>query len=80
MDYEDRLVKIATAPNEVEALMWQEFLENEGIGVMVKPTGPGFADYSITICPHLVYVLEKDEARARELLESITAGYEDSTA
>ena len=70
----DPLVKIATAPNEPVALMWKGALEHAGISVMVKPTGPGFADYSITVCPHFVYVLASDEERARSLLEGLVEG------
>ncbi len=77
---DDRLVKVGTAPNEPVAQMWKGALEAEGIPAMVKPTGPGWADYSVTVCPHYIYVLGHDEERARALLDTLAEEGEDPWA
>jgi len=65
----DKLVKIAYAPNQMEAEMIQGLLRDHGIESMLK-RGPGFdVPEFLTGGPRQVFVLESDAAAAREALE-----------
>ena len=66
----DQLVKVAVAHDEVEAGVWRNALEQEGIAVYVKNAD---ALGSFGVAPALpysleIFVLARDERRARWLL------------
>ncbi len=66
----DRLVKIAVARDEVEANVWKDALEQEGITPYIKSLDPLTP---LGVAPTLpssleVYVLASDEKRARWVL------------
>jgi hypothetical protein len=65
----DKLVKVAFAPNQMEAEMIQGLLREHGIESMLK-RGPGFdvPDF-LTAGPRQVFVLESVAEEAREVLE-----------
>jgi hypothetical protein len=65
----DRLVKVAFAPNQMEAEMIQGLLRDHGIDSLLK-RGPGFdvPDF-LTAGPRQVFVLESVAQEAREVLE-----------
>jgi hypothetical protein len=72
----NRLVKVATARDEVEAGVFRDALEQEGIAVHLKnvdPMGsfgvPSFLPYSLEL-----FVLARDERRARWLLGQLEQG------
>jgi hypothetical protein len=65
----NRLVKIAYAPNQMEAEMIQGLLSDHGIQSMLK-RGPGFdVPEFLASGPRQVFVLESAAALAREVLE-----------
>jgi hypothetical protein len=65
----DRLVKVAFAPNQMEAEMIQGLLADHGIQSMLK-RGPGFdVPEFLATGPRQVFVLEAVAERAREVLE-----------
>lgn len=65
----DRLVKVAFAPNQMEAEMIQGLLRDHGIQSMLK-RGPGFdVPEFLTSGPRQVFVLEAEAERAREVLQ-----------
>src|SRR6478752_6153071 len=65
----DRLVKVAYAPNQMEAEMIQGLLSDHGIQSMLK-RGPGFdVPEFLASGPRQVFVLESAAAAAREALE-----------
>ncbi len=71
----DRLVKIAVAHDEVEANIWKDALEQDGIMPYVKSLDP-LTPFGVA--PSLpasleVYVLPKDEKRARWILGQLQA-------
>jgi hypothetical protein len=65
---ESRAVQIATAPNEAIAAMWKDVLEDEGIVVMLKPGGAGYALGYAALSEHFVYVRDDQAEQAREIL------------
>jgi hypothetical protein len=65
----DRLVKVAFAPNQMEAEMIQGLLLGHGIESLVK-RGPGFdVPEFLASGPRQIFVLESVAERAREVLE-----------
>ena len=62
------IVQIATAPNEAIGAMWKDVLEDEGIVVMLKPGGAGYALGYAALSEHFVYVRADQAAMAREIL------------
>ena len=66
---DDRLVLLAVAHDEVEARIWQDVLEAEGIGVFVK-SRDALASFGVSHLPGTleVFVQARDEKRARWLL------------
>ena len=65
----DKLVKVAYAPNQMEAEMIQGLLREHGIDSMLK-RGPGFdVPEFLASGPRQVFVLESAAAAAREVLE-----------
>ena len=70
-----KIVRITTAPNEPLARLTQQVLEGEGIGVLLKPIGPGYGGWgNANNLMHDVYVLEGDAERAREILDTVGHG------
>ena len=68
----DRLVKVAYAPNQIEAEMIQGLLKDHGIDSLLK-RGPGFDVPEVLASgPRQVFVLEAVAERAREVLAGIT--------
>jgi hypothetical protein len=70
-----RLVKIAVAHDEVEANVWKDALEQDGITPYIKSLDPLT---SFGVAPSLpasleVYVLPEDEKRARWILGRLQA-------
>ena len=66
----DRLVKVAVAHDEVEANVWKDALENEGVKPFIKSLDP-LTPFGVA--PSLpptfeVFVLAGDEKRARWVL------------
>lgn len=70
----DRLVKIAVAHDEVEARIWQDALEQEGIPAYVKSIDP-LSPFGVSPLPSTleVYVFARDERRARWVLGELSA-------
>jgi hypothetical protein len=65
----DKLVKIAFAPNQMEAEMIQGLLSDHGIQSLLK-RGPGFdVPEFLASGPRQVFVLESAARQAREVLE-----------
>jgi hypothetical protein len=74
-DKRDRLVKIAVARDELEASVWRDTLEQDGIKPYVKSLDP-LTPFGVA--PSLpasfeLYVLARDEKRARWLLGELQA-------
>lgn len=65
----DDLVLLAVAHDEVEARIWQDILEAEGIGVFLK-NRDALASFGVPPFPGTiqVYVQARDEKRARWVL------------
>jgi hypothetical protein len=67
---ESEIVHLATAPSEIEGMMWADAIRAEGINVMLRPGGPGAGAWaSSATFEHALYVREEDFAEAQELLE-----------
>ena len=65
----DRLVKVAFAPNQIEAEMIQGLLRDHGIRSMLK-RAPGFdVPEMFAAGPTQVFVLESEAPQAKQLLE-----------
>jgi hypothetical protein len=71
----DRLVRIAVARDEVEASIWKDALEQDGIMPYVKSLDPltPFGVASVLPSSLEVYVLARDEKRARWVLGELEA-------
>jgi hypothetical protein len=65
---ESRAVQIAIAPNEAIGLMWKDVLEEDGIVVMLKPGGVGFALGQAALSEYFVFVRDDQVEQAREVL------------
>ncbi len=65
----DRLILLAVAHDQVEASIWKDILETEGIGVFVK-SKEALAAFGVSPLPGTieVYVQARNEKRARWLL------------
>ena len=67
------LVRIATAPNEPTAMMWEEILENEGIHSLTKSRDLTAAMYMPSLLSHCeIYVLASQSENAKEILASLS--------
>ena len=66
---DDRLVLLAVAHDQVEATIWKDVLEAEGIGVFVK-SKDALATFGVSPFPGTleVFVQARDEKRARWVL------------
>ena len=70
----DKLVKVAFAPNQMEAEMIQGLLREHGIPSMLK-RGPGFdVPEFLAAGPRQIFVPEADAEEAREVLEGTPGG------
>jgi len=70
----ERLVRIGVARDEVEAAIWRDALEREGVAVYVKSADP-LSSFGVAPLPgslHL-FVLAHDEKRARWILGDLNA-------
>jgi hypothetical protein len=66
---DNRLILLAVAHDQVEASIWKDVLEAEGIGVFVK-SRDALATFGVSPLPGTleVYVQARDEKRARWVL------------
>lgn len=73
---EEPLVRLGVARDEVELALWRDVLEQEGIPIMVKNVDALAISYSSPPLPYslAVYVLPRDQKRARWLLGLATEG------
>jgi len=73
MTADDELVQVAVAPNEIVAALWQGALEEEeGIPVLVKVLGLGYAYWSPFVADRALFVRRQDAERAKEILASLS--------
>mgnify|MGYP001025899758 FL=1 len=72
MTADDELVPVAVAPNEIVAALWQGVLEEEGIPVLVKVLGLGYAYWSPFVADRALFVRRQDAERAKEILASLS--------
>ena len=69
---DERLVSVATAPNETIAGLWADTLRAVGIRVLVRPLGPGVGAWASAFSlEHDLSVLAPDAEHARELLAEL---------
>lgn len=68
------IIHLATAPSEVEGLMWASAVRQAGISVMLRPGGPGAGAWaSSATFEHALYVHEDDFDAATEVLDRFMA-------
>jgi hypothetical protein len=72
MTADDELVQVAVAPNEIVAALWQGALEEEGIPVLIKVLGLGYAYWSPFVADRALFVRRQDAERAKEILASLS--------
>jgi hypothetical protein len=73
-DYGTDIVHLATAPSEVEGMMWRDAIRAGGITVMMRPGGPGMGGWaSSATFEHVLYVREADYEEARDILDRFMA-------
>lgn len=73
MTQNPEIVLLATAGSEVEALIWKDELEAEGIVVMLQAGGPGPGAWASSASfEHNVFVRADQLALARNVLEGAT--------
>lgn len=69
------ILHLATAPSEIEGMMWRDAIQAEGISVMLQPGGPGAGGWaSSATFEHALYVREEDFDEARAVLDRFMAG------
>jgi hypothetical protein len=74
-DSDNDIVYLATAPSEVEGLMWANAIRSEGISVLLRPGGPGAGAWaSSATFEHVLSVRQEDFAAAQELLNRFLSG------
>lgn len=63
---------VGTYPNEMEARLLADRLQEEGIRSVIKPRGAGYAlGYGAhAFSPHSLYVMERDLERARSVADN----------
>jgi hypothetical protein len=67
--FDDRIMRIATAPNEPIAYMWAGILENNGIYCLLKSSNLKSAMYSLlTNQQYSIYVFRTTALRAKRVL------------
>lgn len=73
MDYDGTPVELSSYPNEMQAQMAANLLQENGIGAYVCPTMPG--GYSIRgvtpFAPHSVMVAHSNLQSAREIISEV---------
>ena len=62
-------IYLTTAPNELEALMWRDLLDGEGVSAMVRP-GDTASYLGVSAAPCRIMVDEDQLQKAAEILES----------
>jgi hypothetical protein len=67
-----RLVQVGSAPSQIVAQMWQEFLQQEGVATVVS-TSDGYA-YLGALAPCALLAAADQADRARELLAALEEG------
>ena len=76
-DQGNDIVHLATAPSEVEGMMWRDAIQAEGISVMLRPGGPVAGAWaSSATFEHLLYVREGDYSQARAILDRFMSAAE----
>jgi hypothetical protein len=78
-DQGKQLTKIASAPNAVIAEMWKGLLDNEGIPVLIRMSGPLTA-YVTFASGYDILVLPAHAEEARELLAAFNENEDDFVA
>lgn len=74
-EHETEIVHLATAPSEIEGMMWRDAILAAGISVMLQPGGPGAGAWaSSATFEHALYVREEDFDEAQEVLQRFMAG------
>ncbi len=74
--FDDRIMRIATAPNEAVANMWAGILEEEGIPCLLQSPDLKASMYSIlSNQPYPIYVLKTNALRAKKILSSFEKGH-----
>lgn len=69
------IVYLATAPSEVEGMMWADAIRDAGISVLLRPGGPGAGAWaSAATFEHVLSVREQDFTAAREILDRFLDG------
>jgi hypothetical protein len=62
-------VTIATFPNQIEAEMWAQVLQDESIPSVLVPLNPGAGGWGTSLIgPYALRVRAVDASRAREIL------------
>jgi hypothetical protein len=77
MGGEPALVRVAVAPNEAVARLWQSLLEAEGVSVLVRIAGPSLAYASPALDQHDLYARADQAERARDLLAAYSGAIDD---
>lgn len=66
------IVLLATAPSEIEGMMWADAIKAEGLQVMLRPGGPGAGAWaSSATFEHALFVRENDLSAARQVLDRL---------
>lgn len=65
------IVQVATAPNEAIAQMWASALRDEGIRVLIRSGGSGYALGHNLLNEQYIFVREDDVELAREIIEDM---------
>lgn len=69
---DERVVYLATAPNEPIARMWEQVLQDEGIRTLVQPLGTGIGGWgSAATLEHELAVRASDVDRARLIIAEL---------
>jgi hypothetical protein len=64
------IVYLATAPSEVEGMMWADAVRSAGISVLLRPGGPGAGAWaSAATFEHVLSVRQHDFEAAQEVLD-----------
>jgi hypothetical protein len=66
-----KVVPLVTLPNEIEARLLAQRLDEEGIPSVIKPLGGGYGVLGVTqFISHRVYVPQEHLSRAKEIAEA----------
>lgn len=75
-----RVVRIATAPNEMVAEMWRDILQDEGIVVALQPDGAAWGMGMNALNAQHLLVREDQAQRALDVLAELDAEESDNDA